>query len=93
LTLRSLIQSDRWQPAWELLRADFCQTVIVRETPPCHPRRRFTSQFCLSHLRNRVSRLFMPHFPWLSKMNICAHSSRDAPLWLCSRSSTGLLFD
>jgi len=33
LTLRSLIQSDRWQPAWELLRADFCKTVVVRETP------------------------------------------------------------
>jgi hypothetical protein len=33
LTLRSLIQSGRWQPAWELLRADFCKTVVVRETP------------------------------------------------------------
>jgi hypothetical protein len=33
LTLRSLIQSDRWQPAWELLRADFCKTVVVHETP------------------------------------------------------------
>ncbi len=33
LTLRSLIQSDRWSPAWELLRADFCKTVVVRETP------------------------------------------------------------
>ena len=33
LTLRSLIQSDRWPSAWELLRADFCQTVVVRETP------------------------------------------------------------
>jgi hypothetical protein len=32
LTLRSLIQSDRWRPAWELLHADFCKTVIVR--PP-----------------------------------------------------------
>jgi hypothetical protein len=31
LTLRSLIQSDRWPAAWELLRADFCQTVMVRE--------------------------------------------------------------
>jgi hypothetical protein len=31
LTLRSLIQSDRWQPAWELLRADFRKTVTV-----CH---------------------------------------------------------
>lgn len=30
LTLRSLIQSDRWQPAWELLRADFCKTVVLR---------------------------------------------------------------
>ena len=33
LTLRSLIQSDRWPAAWELLRADFCKTVVVRETP------------------------------------------------------------
>ena len=32
LTLRSLIQSDRWQSAWELLRADFRKTVIVRDT-------------------------------------------------------------
>jgi hypothetical protein len=32
LTLRSLIQSDRWQPAWELLCADFCKIVVVRET-------------------------------------------------------------
>ena len=33
LTLRSLIQSDRWQPAWQLLHADFCKTVVVvRET-------------------------------------------------------------
>ncbi len=31
LTLRSLIQSDRWQPAWALLRADFCQEVKVRK--------------------------------------------------------------
>lgn len=37
LTLRSLIQSDRWPSAWELLRADFCQTVIVRETPSAPP--------------------------------------------------------
>ena len=29
LTLRSLIQSNRWQSAWELLRADFCTTVTV----------------------------------------------------------------
>ena len=32
LTLRSLIQSDRWQPAWELLRTDFRETAVVRET-------------------------------------------------------------
>ena len=32
LTLSSLIQSDRWQSAWELLSADFRQTVVVRET-------------------------------------------------------------
>lgn len=29
LTLRSLIQSNRWKAAWELLRADFRTTVTV----------------------------------------------------------------
>jgi hypothetical protein len=32
LTLRSLIQSNRWRPAWELLQADFCKDVQVRKT-------------------------------------------------------------
>jgi hypothetical protein len=31
LSLRSLIQSGRWERAWSLLRADFCQPVIVVE--------------------------------------------------------------
>ena len=31
LTLRSLIQSARWHPAWALLHADFCKTVVVRQ--------------------------------------------------------------
>jgi hypothetical protein len=31
LTLRSLIQSERWRSAWELLHADFCKTVVVRQ--------------------------------------------------------------
>jgi len=30
LTLRSLIQSDRWDAAWQLLRRDFQKTVMVR---------------------------------------------------------------
>ncbi|MEK7278033.1 MAG: hypothetical protein AAB427_11845, partial [Chloroflexota bacterium] len=34
LTLRSLIQSDRWPRAWNLLAADFRQTItIVRPSP------------------------------------------------------------
>jgi hypothetical protein len=37
LTLRSLIQSDRWQPAWDLLRADFCKTVTVMTPPETGP--------------------------------------------------------
>lgn len=37
LTLRSLIQSGRWQPAWELLRADFCKTVTVCDTQTTPP--------------------------------------------------------
>jgi hypothetical protein len=31
LTLRSLIQSDRWQPGWSLLRASFRKTVAIRD--------------------------------------------------------------
>ena len=31
LTLRSLIQSDRWRLAWALLHADFRKTVVVRQ--------------------------------------------------------------
>jgi len=37
LTLRSLIQSSRWQPAWELLRSDFRKTVSVSHTQPPSP--------------------------------------------------------
>lgn len=37
LTLRSLIQSDRWQPAWELLRADFCKSVTVCQAQQTSP--------------------------------------------------------
>ena len=33
LTLRSLIQSDRWRPAWALLSADFRKTVTVFNLP------------------------------------------------------------
>jgi hypothetical protein len=32
LTLRSLIQSDRWEPAWELLRAEFRKTITACDT-------------------------------------------------------------
>jgi hypothetical protein len=37
LTLRSLIQSDRWQPAWNLLRADFRNKVTVHNTQMALP--------------------------------------------------------
>jgi hypothetical protein len=37
LTLRSLIQSNRWRSAWELLRADFCQTVTVFDAQATQP--------------------------------------------------------
>jgi hypothetical protein len=36
LTLRSLIQSDRWDSAWTLLRADFRKTVTVPTQPNQH---------------------------------------------------------
>jgi hypothetical protein len=37
LTLRSLIQSGRWRPAWDLLRADFRKTVTLCRTQPVLP--------------------------------------------------------
>lgn len=37
LSLRSLIQSDRWQPAWELLHADFRRPVIICHTQDTWP--------------------------------------------------------
>ncbi len=47
LTFRSLIQSNRWHAAWELLRADFCKAVVVRSTPG-------TSE-TVAHTQSRVS--------------------------------------
>jgi hypothetical protein len=37
LTLRSLIQSNRWQPAWNLLRNDFRKTVTVGNSQTASP--------------------------------------------------------
>jgi len=37
LTLRSLIQSNRWHSAWELLRADFCTSVSMRDAQGALP--------------------------------------------------------
>jgi hypothetical protein len=37
LTLRSLIQSNRWQSAWDLLRTDFRRSVTVRNTQTALP--------------------------------------------------------
>ena len=37
LTLRSLIQSDRWQRAWMLLCTDFRKTVTIRDTRQALP--------------------------------------------------------
>ena len=50
LTLRSLIQSDRWQSAWELLRADFRKTVAVRKTRSIAPEETFREQIVFLQL-------------------------------------------
>jgi len=53
LTLRSLIQSNRWKPAWELLRTEFHKTVTICDThgtlpsvslPDMVPREQFVFQ-------------------------------------------------
>ena len=51
LTLRSLIQSNRWKAAWELLRADFRTTVTVCDTQETLPTRARREQ---SHLQQPV---------------------------------------
>ena len=44
LTLRSLIQSDRWSSAWALLRMDFCKSVVeLKPTGTAHPPMSFNS--------------------------------------------------
>jgi hypothetical protein len=35
LTLRSLIQSERWQRSWDLLRENYQQTILVSATNAC----------------------------------------------------------
>ena len=37
LTLRSLIQSDRWSSAWEMLSTNFRQTVVLNPTRRASP--------------------------------------------------------
>ena len=49
LTLRSLIQSDRWQPAWELLRSDFHKTVTVCPVQTAWPATSRQGQFHRPH--------------------------------------------
>ena len=59
LTLRSLIQSDRWPSAWALLRPDFCKTVVVHDVQ--HP----TSKVALhepTHARPSVKTLDHAHY-------------------------------
>jgi hypothetical protein len=36
LTLRSLIQSNRWRSAWTLLSANFCKVIKVPDPPNQH---------------------------------------------------------
>jgi hypothetical protein len=54
LTLRSLIQSGRWQPAWELLRADFCKTVTVCDTQTTSPPLVWRERSCVQHSANTL---------------------------------------
>jgi hypothetical protein len=49
LTLRSLIQSDRWHPAWELLSSNFRKTVTVCHTQIALPVMSRQEQSCPLH--------------------------------------------
>ena len=54
LTLRSLIQSDRWPSAWDLLRTDFCRAVTRGHTQATVPKVVLPEH---SHLQQPVRRL------------------------------------
>jgi hypothetical protein len=61
LTLRSVIQSNRWRPAWELLRADFRKTVTIcdmRQTLPDAVPREQSSQTAI--IRSHVDYTAIP---------------------------------
>jgi hypothetical protein len=59
LSLRSLIQSNRWQPAWNLLRADFCHTVTV-----CHPNKIEQTDIRHAHRQKQL----VPHHPFYADL-------------------------
>ena len=62
LTLRSLIQSDRWKPAWELLRTDFRKTITVGHAQTTLPA---TSRQGQSHrLHQTIDHLDFTALPW-----------------------------
>jgi hypothetical protein len=55
LTLRSIIQSDRWHPAWDLLRTDFCKIVTISHTQNIQPA--MSQQKCLLQQPQNLSLL------------------------------------
>ena len=63
LTLRSLIQSDRWKPAWELLRVDFCKTVTVSDTQTTSPPLVWRERSYVQHSANMSDRSDYPGLP------------------------------
>ncbi len=66
----------------QYLFIDMLVIAIVRNTLRMPPRGRFRSQLFLGHPRTHLNRSLMLHFRWKSKINICAHSSRDEPMSL-----------
>lgn len=60
LTFRSLIQSNRWEPAWTLLRTDFVKSVKVVETRH-DPSSHLQQPLPLPHARNARSDISYYH--------------------------------
>ena len=65
LTLRSLIQSDRWLPAWELLRSTFRKPVTVCHAQTTLPATSRKENF-IDSIRSLTTLIPLP-YPWLDK--------------------------
>jgi hypothetical protein len=66
LSLRSLIQSERWASAWQLLQADFSKEVKIEQKQPTLPRFSPGLPTSLLHSAQRFPLGVLINLPWVA---------------------------